>query len=388
MDIHSLHVEHTVLLAVYTLLTLVNGRIHKGIQGIHWFSVYNGLLFVGALLVALRGHIPNSISIVGGNLFVVAGYIALFLCLARFFGARLSELRIQLGLAAAAVITMAQWGFIHPDTDKRLLAYSVVLCLQQAHVAFFVARKERRDTHAAASMVWMLGGLGLMNIWRISAVLTQTVPQDYLKVHGGLVWMVLINTALQCGAIVSYVWMTASLLRGNLAVQALTDPLTGLLNRRAMDRAAEKVLGAITWDAPASAIAVDLNDFKKINDSFGHACGDATLIAVARCLELGLRHSDFIGRMGGDEFVALLPRTSIEVTCEIARALDQALRAVVIPFEGKEVRVSASFGCAQADLAATAWGDLIGACDKALYEAKSDRRRAGAASVGVPEPAV
>lgn len=388
MDIHSLHVEHTVLLAVYTLLTVVNGRMHKGIQGIHWFSVYNALLFVGALLIALRGHIPNAISIVGGNLFVVAGYIALFVCLARFFGTKLTEIRIQLALAAAAVVTMVQYGLIHPDTDKRLLAYSVILCLQQAHVAFFVARKERRDTHASSSMALMLGGLGLMNLWRIAAVLTQTVPQDYLKVHGGLVWMVLINTALQCGAIVSYVWMTASLLRGTLAVQALTDPLTGLLNRRAMDRAAEKVLGAITLDAPASAIAVDLNDFKQINDSFGHACGDATLVAVARCLELGLRHSDFIGRMGGDEFIALLPRTPLAVAREMAGTLDQALRSCVIPFEGREVRVSASFGCSEASSASATWGDLIGACDKALYEAKSDRRRMGSASVVVPEPAL
>lgn len=388
MDIHSLHVEHTVLLAVYTLLTLVNARMHKGIQGIHWFSIYNALLFVGALLVALRGHIPNPISIVGGNLFVVAGYIALFICLARFFGAKLTELRIQLVLAAVGVVTMVQYGLIHPDTDKRLLAYSVVLCLQQAHVAFFVARKERRDTHAASSMALMLGGLGLMNLWRIAAVATQAVPQDYLKVRGGLVWMVLINTALQCGAIVSYVWMTASLLRGNLAVQALTDPLTGLLNRRAMDRAAEKVLGAMTLEAPASAIAVDLNDFKQINDSFGHACGDATLVAVARCLELGLRHSDFIGRMGGDEFIALLPRTPLAVSREMAGALDEALRSCVIPFEGREVRISASFGCAEASPAAATWGGLIGTCDKALYEAKSDRRRMNSASAVVPEPAL
>jgi hypothetical protein len=98
---------------------------------------------------------------------------------------------------------MVEYGLIHPDTDKRLLAYSVVLCLQQAHVAFFVARKERRDTHAASSMALMLGGLALMNLWRIVAVATQAVPQDYLKVRGGLVWMVLINTALQCGAIVA-----------------------------------------------------------------------------------------------------------------------------------------------------------------------------------------
>lgn len=388
MDIHSLHVEHVVLLGVYTLLTIVNGRMHKGIRGIHWFSIYNALLFVGALLIAVRGHIPNSISIVGGNLFVVAGYVALFVCLARFFGAKLTEIRIQIGFAAFGVITMVQYGLIHPDTNKRLLAYSVVLFLQQGHLALFAARKERRDTHAAASMAVMLGGLGLMNLWRIASVTLHGVPQDYLQVRGGLVWMVLINTSLQCGAIVSYVWMTASLLRGNLAVQALTDPLTGLLNRRAMDREAEKVLAATSADVPASAIAVDLNDFKLINDSFGHACGDATLVAVSRCLELGLRHSDFIGRMGGDEFVALLPRTSVEVAREMARAIDQAMRATVISFEGKEVRISASFGCAEASATQMSWGDLIGACDRALYEAKSDRRRTKAEAPGIPEPAL
>ena len=384
MDLHSLHVEHTVLLAVYTLLTVVNARMHKGISGIHWFSIYNALLFIGALLVAMRGHIPNTPSIVGGNLFVVAGYIALFVSLARFFGAKLTELRIQLALAAFAVVTMVQYGWIHPNTDKRLLAYSVVLCLQQTHIALFTARKERRDVHASVSMTVMLGGLCLMNLWRITAVLMQGVPENYLQVRGGLVWMVLVNTALQCGAIVSYVWMTASLLRGNLAVQALTDPLTGLLNRRALDRAAEKVLG-IGADQPVSAIHIDLNDFKLVNDTFGHACGDAILVAVARSLQLGLRHSDFVGRMGGDEFIALLPRTPVDLAQSMALSLDLALRSIAIPCEDTVARVSASFGCAQATGSESNWSDLIVACDKAMYEEKGNRRRSATATLGVPE---
>jgi diguanylate cyclase (GGDEF)-like protein len=386
MDIHSLYVEHTVLLAVYTLLTIVNARMHKGIQGIHWFSVYSASLFIGALFVSLREYIPHFLSIVGGNLFVMAGYVVLFACLARFFGAKLNEIYIQYGLAGSGLAALLYYGWIHPDTDKRLVAYSVVLFLQQAHVALFTARKERRDTHAAASMAFMLGGLAVMNLWRISAVLQQDATQDYTKIHGGLVWMVLINTALQCGAIVSYVWMTASLLRGNLAVQALTDPLTGLLNRRAMDRAAEKVLGSVTASQPAAAIVIDLNDFKTINDTYGHSCGDETLIGVARCLELGLRHSDFIGRMGGDEFIALLPRTSADAACQIAAALDKAIRSITIPCESNVVRVSASFGCAETSGSQASWGDLIVACDKVLYVAKSDRKRQDRSGLRVANP--
>jgi diguanylate cyclase (GGDEF)-like protein len=347
--------------------------MHKGIRGIHWFSFYNAFLFVGAVLVAFRGHVPNFLSIVVGNMFVVSGYVVLFVSLAKFFGTRLSQISIQLALTAVAVVTMLQYGWLHPDTNKRLLAYSVVLCAQQIHIALFTARKERRHTHAAVSMAFIFAMLALMNLLRIVTIFVNGVPQDYLASRGGLVLMVLCNTALQCGAIVSYVWMTASILRSDLARQASTDPLTGLLNRRAMDGAAQQVLSSSSPGQPASAIAIDLNDFKSINDSFGHSCGDATLTAVARCLQLGLRQSDFVGRMGGDEFIALLPQTSFETATEIAEKLDDAIRSMKVTHGQAQITVSASFGCAQADNAGCDWDHLLLQCDKQLYESKKKR---------------
>jgi diguanylate cyclase (GGDEF)-like protein len=377
MDIHTLHVEHTVLLAVYTLLTIVNSRIHRGVRGIHFFSLYSVLLFTGALLVALRGHIPNLASIVGGNMFVVVGYVALFVSLARFFGARLSQIYLQFAIAGVALAAMLQYGWLHPNTERRLLAYSVVLFSQQIHLAIFTARKERRHTHAAATMAAILAVLATMNVVRIFTILAEGVPQDYLSVRGSLVWMVLINTSMQCGIIVSYVWMTASLLRSTLALQASTDPLTGLLNRRGIDRAAGRVLAAIGPANLPSAILVDLDDFKRINDTYGHGCGDSALAAVARTLSVGLRHSDFIGRIGGDEFVAILPETTLETAHAMAVKLDEAIRAIRVSrgtgdFQGT-VTVSASFGCAQAEQNMT-WTRLLSRCDKHLYEAKAIRR--------------
>jgi diguanylate cyclase (GGDEF)-like protein len=379
MDIHTLHVEHSVLLAVYTLLTLVNARMHRGIRGIHWFSLYNALLFTGAVLVAMRGHMPDAVSIVGGNMFVIAGYGALFVSMAKFFGTRLWQISIQLTLAAAGLAAMLEFGWLHPGTEKRLLAYSIVLLSQQVHIALFTARRERRRTHASASMAVMLALLACMNLFRIVTLLVEGVPQDYLKVQGGLVWLVLINTALQCGAIVSYVWMTASLFRGDLAVQASTDHLTGLLNRRALEGAAAQVLAACTASRPVSAMVIDLDDFKGINDSFGHGCGDAALAAVGRALSLGLRHSDFVGRMGGDEFAAILPDTSFETACAMAAKLDEAIRAIRVSrgtgdFPGS-VGVSATFGCAQADPPHVTWVRLLSRCDKHLYQAKRRRHQ-------------
>jgi diguanylate cyclase (GGDEF)-like protein len=267
-----------------------------------------------------------------------------------------------------------EYGWLHPDTDKRLFAYSIVLFAQQIHIALFTARKERRHTHLASSMAVIMGALAAMNLWRMASVSLQVVPQDYLSVRGGLVLMVLVNTALQCGAIVSYVWMTASFLRGDLAVQASTDPLTGLLNRRAMDIAARQVLSVTRASQPTSAITIDLDDFKCINDSYGHTCGDQALIAVAECLQLGLRHSDFIGRMGGDEFIALLPRTSLQTAREIADKLDDALRALRMQHGSTNIPVSASFGYAQVSTPDADWGHLLIECDKLLYKSKALRR--------------
>ena len=377
MNLHTLHVEHAVLLAVYTLLTLVNTRIHKGIRGIYWFSVYNGLLFVGAVLVAMRGHLPDALSIVGGTMFVICGYVALFISLARFFGKRLSQLWVQLILAVAGLASMVQYGWVHPETGKRLLAYSILLCAQQAHVAWFTARKERRRTHAAASMAVIFAALALMNLTRIVTVLTNVIPQDYLSAQGILVLLVLVNTALQCGAIVAYVWMTAGLVRGDLVVQASTDPLTGLLNRRGMEFAARSVLSNAGAGQLTSVIAIDLDDFKQINDSFGHGCGDATLVAVARCLQLGLRHSDFVGRMGGDEFLALLPNTPAAVAREIADKLHHAIRSLKIVAGDAVVTASASLGSAEVRGPGGEWGHLLIECDRQLYQEKNKRYRDG-----------
>jgi diguanylate cyclase (GGDEF)-like protein len=365
---------------------VANARIHKGILGIHWFSLYNFLLFVGAVFVALRGDVSNFASIVLGNMFVICGYLALFVSLTRFFGKSFSDISrqfyLQVAFSVVGLAAMLQWGWLRPDTDKRLLAFSVVLCAQQAHIALFAARKERRNTHAAASMAIILAALAAMNTFRIGTILIQGVPQDYLSVKGALVLMVLINGALQCAATVAYIWMTASLLRGDLVHQAATDPLTGLLNRRAMDRAAQQVLAYAAPGCPTSAIAIDLNDFKRINDTFGHATGDAVLTAVARTLQLGLRHSDFVGRMGGDEFIALLPDTPVETARQIAAKLHSAVCSIAVPHSGNHasetIGISASFGCSQVETRPEApvaeWGALLIECDKLLYKSKGRRR--------------
>ncbi len=372
MDIHSLHVEHVVLLGLYTLLTAANSWMYRGMKGIHWFTMYNLCALMGALAVSMRGHIPDFVSIVVGNVFVMTGYLLLFLSLGELFGRKKNFFYGQIALVGFGVASMLQYGWIHPDTPRRLIAYSVVLGCQQAMIAVFVYRKED-GTHRAAGlpMAVMLGALAFTNMARLLGVVARGAPADYLKSGAFLAWILIVNSCLQCGAMVGYVWMTAALLRHDLELQASTDPLTGLLNRRAIGQMAGRVIAASRHtDAQIAAITIDLDGFKQINDTFGHSCGDATLMGVATCLQAELRTNDSLARLGGDEFVVLLPRTTMMEASEIAERLRGALERLEIVHGQARVRVTASIGLAQAEEAMRDWNHLVTRCDEALYGAK------------------
>jgi diguanylate cyclase (GGDEF)-like protein/PAS domain S-box-containing protein len=153
-----------------------------------------------------------------------------------------------------------------------------------------------------------------------------------------------------------------------------TDPLTSLSNRRHFDAAAKlEIIRARRYGRPLSAVMLDLDHFKRVNDNFGHAVGDRVLVAVAGlCLGLA-RKSDLKARMGGEEFCLLLPETP----AESARVLAERLRADIeaLPFDddGRSFGITASMG-----IAGYVPGDdletLIGRADRALYQAKESGR--------------
>ena len=372
LDIHTLHIEHVVLLALYTLLTVANSWLYKGMKGIHWFSLYNLFALLGAIAVAMRGQIPDFLSIVVGNLLVVSGYFLLYLSISALFGRKAWQFYLHSFLVLAAVVTMLQYGWLQPNTPNRLIAYSFVLGLQQAHIALFLYGESRGPLRiATTSMAVMLATLSLANFVRIMGVGHWGAPSNYLNAGPFLAWIVIVNSCLQGGAMVAYVWMTAALLRRDLEVQASTDPLTGLLNRRALELAAQAhILNSRRTHAPTSAIVIDLDDFKRVNDSYGHHCGDALLSAISSRLQRAMRPQDLLARIGGDEFAIVLPNTSQEEAGEIATDLRAAIRSTQIVYGVIEASVGASFGIAQLEHPATTWEHLFMRCDKALYGEK------------------
>jgi diguanylate cyclase (GGDEF)-like protein len=153
--------------------------------------------------------------------------------------------------------------------------------------------------------------------------------------------------------------------------QALVDGLTGLANRRLCTAALEKEIArAHRFDEPLSLVLADIDDFKRINDRWGHPTGDAVLKAFAGTLSESVREIDLAGRWGGEEFALLLPGTDLDGGHELAERVRRSLeRQEVTAPDGSIVRVTASFGVA-AFPEAESQEQLVAASDGALYEAK------------------
>ncbi len=165
--------------------------------------------------------------------------------------------------------------------------------------------------------------------------------------------------------------------------QALVDGLTGLANRRVCTAALEKELArAKRFDEPLALVLADLDDFKRVNDRFGHPTGDEVLKAFAKTLRESVREIDLAGRWGGEEFALLLPGTDLEGGRELAERVRRALEDLELTTpDGQAVRVTASFGVAAFPQAGPQ-DALVAASDGALYQAK----RSGKNQVVVAAP--
>lgn len=164
-------------------------------------------------------------------------------------------------------------------------------------------------------------------------------------------------------------------LQVQLQEQAIHDPLTGLLNRRALeDSLGRELIRATRQRDPLSLIICDLDHFKAVNDSHGHLAGDEVLKKFAALLKEQTRGSDICCRYGGEEFVLVCPRMTQAKAAERAELLRERCAALPFIFSGKLLPVTASFGVASFPQHGNTGDQLIRAADRALYAAKDAGR--------------
>ena len=165
------------------------------------------------------------------------------------------------------------------------------------------------------------------------------------------------------------------MLQSRLEVLANTDALTGLPNRQAfMDKAKKEFSRSNRYSRPLSMVMIDIDHFKSVNDQYGHATGDHVLTNVGHILSDGLRDSDVLARIGGEEFVLLLPDTPEANTEYVAERMRKQLANTAIKYKDLELTITASFGVAAISPEDETLEQMLARADLAMYEAKNSGR--------------
>jgi two-component system, cell cycle response regulator len=166
-----------------------------------------------------------------------------------------------------------------------------------------------------------------------------------------------------------------SVYHDELYKQATLDPLTRIFNRKHFNQEIEnEVSRARRYGRPLSMLLMDLDHFKRVNDTHGHPAGDFVLKKTAETVRETLRAQDIFARYGGEEFALLLPETTNDNAFTLAEKLRQKLASTVYEFQGKKIPVTMSIGLATLKASHVSFDDLVGEADRNLYAAKNGGR--------------
>ena len=164
-------------------------------------------------------------------------------------------------------------------------------------------------------------------------------------------------------------------LQAELREQAIRDPLTGLYNRRYLNETLERELArAVRENYPISFVMIDIDHFKKINDTFGHGTGDVVLQKLATQLLAQTRVVDIVCRYGGEEFLIILPNVTVAIAFQIAERWRKSFMGMTMPLGHSNVQTTISCGISEFPLNGNTVEKLISTADKAMYHAKATGR--------------
>jgi len=165
------------------------------------------------------------------------------------------------------------------------------------------------------------------------------------------------------------------LLQSKLRSQAIRDPLTNLFNRRYLEETLDRELARAAREGySVCVVMMDLDHFKKVNDTYGHEAGDHVLKALANTLAEQSRRGDFACRFGGEEFVVVMPNIGIDTAFQRAEKLRRSLNSLYVPYGGHNLTVTISMGIASYPMNGETREEVLRAADSAMYAAKKAGR--------------
>jgi diguanylate cyclase (GGDEF)-like protein len=379
IDVHTLSIVYFAVALSNGVMIMVVAWLWRGTPGVTWWFAGNLAIAAMAGHFYLAGH--HHATLVAGTVYGTASFVLTHQGLLLFFGERAGRITVPV-VATLGVGSSVLLYWLGAGDVVRAVLFQATFAYVCVRMIMLLVVDRGPMTFSCRLLAGVFAAGMVMVLARLPTFLMAENPSDVLATGGANALAYIGATVLSTGRTVGLILMMAQRLQGDveryaqlMAEAALIDPLTGIANRRrAIDHGRQLFAAWRRYGRRFAVIALDIDHFKRINDSHGHAIGDEVLREVASRLTATVRELDLVARLGGEEFSVLLPEADLPE----AAALGERLRTVladlaVLGLPGAQP-VTASFGVAAIDDADDTFEAVLRRADTALYRAKAAGR--------------
>ncbi len=374
LDLHTLFLVTIYVEAILGLLLLFVWAQNLALRAVCWWGFAHLLRLASIALFGMYGQIPDLISVDLANALLFTAFAVTWTG-ARVFDGRPVE-PVYLVTGAVLWLLICRLPVLADDNNLRSLIASGIITAYTWLTAYEFWRGRDEPLVSRWPAVLMLFAQGALFLLRTPML--ALLPASSGDSLFGSVWMtVLSSESLLLTISEAFILLAMAKERTELRhrTAAMVDPLTGIANRRSfLQDAALAAKRHIGNPRPVAVLLIDIDRFKSINDSFGHAVGDRVLAMFAEAARKSMRGSDLIGRFGGDEFAAMLVETNREKAIEVAERIRATFAQMTHDVDGHQVSATVSIGLVHCLERTLDIPELLTQADHALYCAKERGR--------------
>lgn len=365
------------LLCFSVMFLLISRRLHGNKMGMDFFAVGNLLLAVAYILQLVEGGPAWSAMSVANHTLTLAAPIAYCLGAMRFFG---RPVRLWWPLVLFSVVYcfaqwLVQWSAGPATRYAMLSAMAAVLFLVMTATVIHGARTFAKDLRVEMIFFALLiGGICVLNVLKFMKVVEGGLDALHMDSRFQMIFYIYMST-LATMVPPAIVWLVLRRLTDSLRNMAARDSLTNLLNRRGLLEALQQYFNARSAE-PAYLLVMDVDHFKRINDTHGHQAGDDVICHVADLLRHAVRQGDLTGRIGGEEFVAICFDTNHQDVAQLAERLRAGIESHAAKIAGSDLLLpcTVTVGISAQFYGADGLEDALHQADSALYRGKAAGR--------------
>lgn len=375
LDVNTLYTVTILVMALLGLLLIIVWLQNRGMRALAWWGAAYLVGGMSVWLLGSHGSLSDLLSIDLANalLFVACGLT--------WSGARLFDGRgikpVAMLIGTFMWVGACQIPSFVASLDARVILSSVIISGYTMVIAFEFWRGRAEPLGSRWPAIVVLGAHSVLFLLRVPFALASTLDGSSVSLwNSGWFAIIALESLLYAIAFaVIVVAMAKERMELKHKKSALSDPLTGIANRRAFfDDAVARLDPAGKDLRPLAVLLFDLDRFKRINDRFGHAIGDKVLRLFAEKATANLRAADLVGRLGGEEFAAVLSGVELSTAFMFAEQIRISFAAAARVVDGHRVSATVSAGIALLTASESDVDSLLARADQALYVAKARGR--------------